>query len=44
LPVAVQGAGAVAVGTRIYLPGGGPAAGGNRQTARLQIFMIQTTT
>jgi N-acetylneuraminic acid mutarotase len=42
LTLAVQGVGAVAVGGTIYLPGGGPVAGGSRQTSRLQIFMIQT--
>jgi hypothetical protein len=44
LPLAVQGVGAVAVNNEIYVPGGGPVAGGNRQTNRLQVFMIQTTT
>ena len=38
LPVAVQGTQAATVNGQVYLPGGGPVAGGSQQTATLQIL------
>ncbi|MBC7678958.1 MAG: hypothetical protein H7233_08210, partial [Pseudorhodobacter sp.] len=38
LPTPRQGIGAAGGGARLYLPGGGPVAGGSRQSATLLVL------
>jgi hypothetical protein len=40
LPQAVQGTGAVVVDGRLFVPGGGPSAGGAEQTTLLQVLAL----
>jgi hypothetical protein len=40
VPQPVQGTGAVVSGAQVFLPGGGPAAGGTQQSTVLQVLSV----